>query len=302
MAACVAPPPGPGAGASLASAAAQYDTLAAALGVHDPDWGMEAPEAQAPIFGAGDSVPTVATVRLAAESLLSELEADAAGGSDSTLVTLRRELLAGLRAIHSRTTLLSGEGLTIEEAQALHDFEPRSVGIARAVVQTVGQPVVAAPRPSQPHSAPAVAGGLVMPVRGVQAADLVDTYTQSRAAGRSHNAIDIMAPRGTEVQAAAGGHVVRLFASVRGGTTLYQLGEDNRTVYYYAHLDGYAAGVAEGMVVQPGTLIGYVGDTGNAVPGNHHLHFAMWITDDPRRYWDGETLNPYPLLRRDPAP
>jgi peptidoglycan LD-endopeptidase LytH len=139
---------------------------------------------------------------------------------------------------------------------------------------------------------------LVIPVQGVRADDLVDTYNQARSEGRTHNAIDIMAPLGTPVLAAAGGTVLKLFESERGGTTVYVLDPDGRTVYYYAHLAGYAPGIAEGKPVHRGELLGYVGDTGNAGAGNTHLHFEITIVDDPRRFWSGVPVNPYPILRR----
>ncbi len=106
-----------------------------------------------------------------------------------------------------------------------------------------------------------------------------------------------MAPRGTPVLAAADGTVLKLFWSERGGNTIYQLGTDGRTVYYYAHLDRYADGLTEGRALRRGEMIGYVGDTGNAGPGNYHLHFAVYIVEDPKRYWDGQPINPYPLLK-----
>jgi murein DD-endopeptidase MepM/ murein hydrolase activator NlpD len=139
--------------------------------------------------------------------------------------------------------------------------------------------------------------GLIIPVAGIQPENLIDTFADARSANRSHDAIDIIAPRRTPVLAAADGTIVRLFNSENGGITLYQLAPDNRTVYYYAHLDGYADGVRDSVFAKQGAVIGYVGDTGNAVPGNYHLHFAIWITDDPKNFWDGESINPYPLLR-----
>ncbi|MDX1420428.1 MAG: M23 family metallopeptidase [Rubricoccaceae bacterium] len=145
--------------------------------------------------------------------------------------------------------------------------------------------------------APQVApSGLVIPVAGVEPEDLVDTFEDARGQGREHDAIDILAPRGTPVLAAADGTVLRLFTSVRGGLTLYQLGADERTVYYYAHLDRYAEGLAAGQAVTRGTVLGTVGDSGNAAPGNTHLHFAMWRVADPADFWEGEPINPYPLL------
>ena len=159
------------------------------------------------------------------------------------------------------------------------------------------------PAPAPPQSAPTpegagaeVTGSLLIPVAGVRAEDLRDTFSEARSEGRVHNSIDIIAPQGTPVLAAADGHVVKLFQSDKGGTTIYQRGTDGKTIYYYAHLDRYADGLAENKEVRRGEVIGYVGDTGNATPGNYHLHFSVWITDDPKRYWDGVNLNPYPLL------
>ena len=170
----------------------------------------------------------------------------------------------------------------------------------------VGSPGTSAEALNDPASAPAddlesktsglAPAALAMPVLGVDPETLVDTFDQARSAGRLHDAIDIMAPRGTPVVAAADGRVVRLFESERGGLTIYQIAPDDRTVYYYAHLDGYAEGLEAGHEVRGGEVIGYVGDTGNAVPGNTHLHFAVWETDDPNNFWDGEPINPYPLL------
>ena len=137
--------------------------------------------------------------------------------------------------------------------------------------------------------------GYLIPVAGVAPEDLVDTFTDARRQGRRHDAIDILAPRGTPVLAARPGRVLRLFESDKGGLTVYQLA-DERTVLYYAHLDGYADGLAEGDALRRGETLGYVGDTGNAAPGNYHLHFALWRVVDPADFWEGEAINPYPLL------
>ncbi|HEX8163524.1 MAG TPA: peptidoglycan DD-metalloendopeptidase family protein [Pyrinomonadaceae bacterium] len=153
------------------------------------------------------------------------------------------------------------------------------------------------PAPTPASNTNTNAGGqLLIPVAGVRAEQLTDTYTQARSEGRVHNAIDIMAAKGTPVLAAADGTVVRLFQSAKGGTTLYVRGTDDRTIYYYAHLDRYADGITENKPVRRGDVIAYVGDTGNAGAGNFHLHFAIWTTDDPKRYFDGANVNPYPLL------
>lgn len=151
-------------------------------------------------------------------------------------------------------------------------------------------------RPVPSPASPPAPGSLLIPVAGVQPADLVDTYTQARGAGRRHDAIDIPAPRGTPVVAAGDGTVLKLFRSIPGGVTLYQLAPDGRTIYYYAHLDRYAPGITEGKRLRAGEILGYVGDTGNAGAGNYHLHFGVSLTDDPAKYWGGKDVNPYPLL------
>ena len=140
--------------------------------------------------------------------------------------------------------------------------------------------------------------GLIIPVAGVRASELRDTFSEARAEGRTHNAIDIVAPRGTAVLAAASGEVVKLFLSERGGNTIYQMSEDRKYVFYYAHLENYAAGLTPGYRARQGEVIGSVGDTGNAGVGNYHLHFSIWLITDPKSYWDGININPYPILHQ----
>ena len=159
-------------------------------------------------------------------------------------------------------------------------------------VLPVGDSVVAVAELRLPQDA-----RLVIPVEGVSPDRLRDTYAEARGLGRRHDAIDIDAPRGTPVLSVATSVVLKLFQSDRGGTTLYALAPDRRTIYYYAHLDRYADRIREGQRLEPGELIGYVGDTGNANPGDYHLHFEISITGDPRRYWGGSPVNPYPLLQ-----
>jgi murein DD-endopeptidase MepM/ murein hydrolase activator NlpD len=157
-------------------------------------------------------------------------------------------------------------------------------------------PTSSATEQPAPQASPATTE-LLIPVAGVRPEQLRDTFQEARAEGRTHDAIDIPAPRGTPVLAAADGRIVKLFQSKPGGTTLYQLGTDNKTVFYYAHLDHYADGIIEGRTVRRGDVIAYVGDTGNAGAGNYHLHFSILIVQDPKRYWEGTNINPYPLLR-----
>lgn len=137
---------------------------------------------------------------------------------------------------------------------------------------------------------------LLLPVLGVAPQELQDTYTQARSGGRVHNAIDIRAPRGTAVIAAVDGTIRKLFTSRAGGLTIYEFDVNEERVYYYAHLDRYEPGIYEGLFVKAGTVIGYVGTTGNAPPDTPHLHFAVEVLSPTKQWWKGEPVNPYPLL------
>ena len=136
---------------------------------------------------------------------------------------------------------------------------------------------------------------LVVPVEGISAAALRDTFAEGRV-GHRHEAIDIAAPRGTPVLAADDGTIVKLFTSVPGGLTIYQFDPEARFSYYYAHLDRYAAGLHPGMRVRRGDLIGYVGTTGNAPANAPHLHFAVFRLGPQRQWWKGEAVNPFGAL------
>ena len=163
---------------------------------------------------------------------------------------------------------------------------------------TPGSPSSQAQAPSGDPASTLASMRLLIPVQGITPEQLQDTFKDSRSEGRVHDAIDIIAPRGTPVVAATDGRVVKLFRSVKGGITFYQLASaDERYVLYYAHLERYADGLAEGHFARRGETVGYVGDTGNATPGNTHLHFQIYRVEDPKHFWMGENLNPYPLLR-----
>ncbi len=140
--------------------------------------------------------------------------------------------------------------------------------------------------------------GLALPVVGIKPGQLVDTFSQARAGGgRVHDAIDIMAPAGTPVVAAGPGKVEKLFFSQGGGgIAAYVRSDDGRWIYYYAHLEGYAPGLAEGQRVAHGTPIGRVGSTGNANPAGPHLHFAIHRMNPGEKWHRGSAVNPYPLL------
>ena len=140
--------------------------------------------------------------------------------------------------------------------------------------------------------------GLAIPVAGIKPEQLQDTYKHARGGGaRVHDAIDIMAPEGTPVVAAAPGRVEKLFFSKGGGgITVYVRSPDQRYLYYYAHLRDYAPGLREGQMVKQGDRIGTVGVTGNANPGGPHLHFAIHRMQPGEKWHQGTAVNPYPLL------
>jgi len=138
---------------------------------------------------------------------------------------------------------------------------------------------------------------LIIPVEGVRPKELRDSFDAPRSGGRLHRAIDIIAPRGTPVLAAADGEIIRLSRNAAGGITIYQLSDDKRVVFYYAHLDRYADDLAAGDYASQGDVIGFVGNTGNAASGSCHLHFSIWAVTDRKKYWTGANINPYPILR-----
>ena len=142
----------------------------------------------------------------------------------------------------------------------------------------------------------APAGKLMVPVDGVTFSQLTDTYNAPRGTERHHEALDIMAPKGTKVFAVADGKVAKLFTSKPGGLTVYQFEPTEKYAYYYAHLDKYADGIKEGMLLKRGDLVGYVGVTGNADPKAPHLHFAVVQLTPEKQWWKGTPVNPYPLL------
>jgi peptidoglycan LD-endopeptidase LytH len=136
---------------------------------------------------------------------------------------------------------------------------------------------------------------LTVPVVGVTKQNLRDTYNERRGS-RLHEALDIPAPRGTQVVAAGDGRVVKLFRSVAGGLAVYQFDPSERFAYYYAHLDHYAQNLNEGMMLKRGDAIGAVGTSGNARDDSPHLHFAVFRLGPEKQWWKGSPINPFPLL------
>lgn len=155
------------------------------------------------------------------------------------------------------------------------------------------------PRAAPPVPATVPAGqGWLIPVAGVESSELIDTFDDARGAGeRRHEALDIAAPAGTAVLAAAPGKVEKLFLSDDGGNTIYIRSADGRTLSYYAHLQAYEPGLREGAQVTRGQRLGTVGSSGNADPAAPHLHFAILRTTPDAEWWDPAVpINPYPLL------
>lgn len=210
-----------------------------------------------------------------------------------------------------------GYGLLRDDGhEATHGPDPAAVPADTAVVPqadriSAPEPASAAAPPPAPGMVPAAAAadagtagnaGLMVPVQGIAPDQLQDTFTDARSEGRVHDAIDIMAPTGTPVVAVADGTVEKLFTSERGGLTVYQFEPGGRFAYYYAHLERYADGLAEKQPLRRGQVLGYVGSTGNADPAAPHLHFAIFRLGPEKHWWEGEALNPYPLLRGAPLP
>ena len=177
----------------------------------------------------------------------------------------------------------------------------------------IGRPTSADPRPPEPAEtrsprgpAPSRIGAspladlrsrhLDLPVRGVSRSALADSFTEARTGGQ-HEALDILAPRDTPVVAVEDGTIVKLFQSRTGGTTIYQFDPTSTYVYYYAHLQRYAAGLRDGLAVSRGQVIGYVGTSGNAPANTPHLHFAILKLDESKRWWRGTPINPYVVLK-----
>ena len=136
---------------------------------------------------------------------------------------------------------------------------------------------------------------LLFPLPAEHAKGLRDSFSEKRG-GHIHEAVDIMAPRGTPVFAVDDGRVTKRFVSVPGGNTIYQFDATETFTYYYAHLDRYADGLEDGTLVKRGDVIGYVGSTGNAAPNAPHLHFTIFRLGPLRQWWKGEAVDPYPYL------
>lgn len=160
-----------------------------------------------------------------------------------------------------------------------------------------------APRNSANREEAAILLGprLAMPIAGVDASTLKSNFAEARGTHR-HEALDIMAPRGTPVVAVAEGTVAKLFTSKPGGLTVYQFDNSQTWCYYYAHLDGYAPGLIQGTLLRTGDVLGYVGSTGDASSTAPHLHFAVFQLGPDKKWWEGTAVDPLPLLVKAGSP
>ncbi len=187
---------------------------------------------------------------------------------------------------------LSGEPLDAPPPEVASEPPVPPAVIAPIATETAPPPVIANEEPSMRDAdAPRA---MIIPVAGVGPSAIRDMFNESRG-NRRHEAIDILAPKGTPVIATDDGVVKKLFTSKPGGLTVYQFDPDQRFCYYYAHLDRYAPGLHEGQLLRRGEVLGYVGTTGNAGT-TPHLHFALIRLDMDRRWWKGTYVNPYPYL------
>ena len=129
---------------------------------------------------------------------------------------------------------------------------------------------------------------LPMPVDGVRPRQLRDTWNGPRPGGRQHKGIDIFAKRGTPIRSTTPGIVVTVGTNKLGGHIVWVYGP-NGEWHYYAHLERFAD-IQPGDVIGAGTVLGYVGDSGNAKGTPPHLHYGIYPAA-------GGAMNPYPRLR-----
>lgn len=182
--------------------------------------------------------------------------------------------------------------------------EPRAAAAAasKSEATTATTPALATAAPVKPaiseEAAAAHVGSLYFPVSPMDSLRLDDSFDAPRDGGaRVHNAIDIMAPRGSAVLAVQDGQILRLSKSALGGITVYASDVEGNFVYYYAHLDRYHPGVYQGKPLMRGDTLGYVGTTGNSPKNLPHLHFQVMYMPADKRFWAGQPINPYPLLK-----
>jgi peptidoglycan LD-endopeptidase LytH len=224
------------------------------------------------------------------------------GALATTFLAWRRDALGSLRGGGASAPHSADAGAT--PAMVPGPDEPVHAGGPPPVVGTAPAIGPATTPPDSP--APSALNGidlgilqqkqLRIPIDGVAHPALQQSFHDQRGE-RRHEAIDILAPRGTPVRAVDAGVIGKLFTSDRGGITVYQYDRSGAFCYYYAHLDRYAVGLREGQRVNAGDVVGYVGTTGNAPRNTPHLHFAIFRITEPGRWWEGTPIDPYLVLR-----
>ncbi len=207
----------------------------------------------------------------------------------SVKTTAMVALVSALAAVGIVATLKNRASALPGPAVAAHPIAVSAVVVPKA-------PLVPKSTPPTEAVQPLAGRRLLMPVQGYEVRKLQDNFNELRGGVRRHDALDIMAPRGTPVVATDDGVITKLFRSVAGGITIYQSDPAQQYIYYYAHLDRYRDGLKEGEVVRRGDVIGYVGSTGNAPASAPHLHFTMFELGSDRKWWRGKAVNPYPYL------
>jgi len=192
---------------------------------------------------------------------------------------------AEVTAVHASTAAAPvGDGVDIAGAK-----DQREVATPEPAATVPPAPV----SPTEAGEIVALRGrDLKIPVDGVERKDLRNTFADARGS-RTHEALDILSPRGTKVRAVEDGRIQKLFTSKAGGLTIYEFDPTQTFAYYYAHLDRYDDSLREGQMVKRGDVIGYVGSTGNASPDAPHLHFAIFRLGSEKQWWKGEPINPF---------
>lgn len=189
---------------------------------------------------------------------------------------------------------VASRGSLVEPAVAIQPAEP------------MNPPAVLPPPEAAPEAAPLLLAEpasdlrrrrLDLPVQGADREALRDSFDELRGGNRRHEAIDILAPMNTPVVAVEDGVIAKLFRSDAGGNTVYLFDPTSTYVYYYAHLDHYASGLAEGKRVKRGQVLAFVGVTGNAPKDTPHLHFAIFKLTAEKKWWQGTPVDPYEVLK-----
>jgi murein DD-endopeptidase MepM/ murein hydrolase activator NlpD len=192
----------------------------------------------------------------------------------------------------------------------LHADPPAPADVAGGAVVMAGAdrahetpPSIAPEQPVPTIGALAPEGGAVealrarrlrFPLDAVRLESLKGQFAQRRGGGsRGHEAVDLLAPRNTPIYAVDDGTIAKLFVSKAGGITIYQFDPLKRFCYYYAHLERYADGLADGQAVRTGDLLGYVGTSGNAPADTPHLHFAIFELGPEKQWWKGTPIDPF---------